>query len=360
MAAAGRLPRLLNTLAALFIVLAGLKIASSILLPLLFAVFLSIMTLPWVAKLKSLGIPSVGAILFVVAICFSALVGASYLLVTSLGQLIEELPRYQQPLQDLVRDLSTQAQAYGVSTEEIQVSDYLNPGYLVGLVGQTVNVLVQSIAYILIVTITMSFILLEAAEVSRKLSIAFGAETADKALVGALANGGGQVQRYLVIKTLVSLTTGALAAVWCILLGVDFPILWGIVAFILNYIPSVGSILASIPPVTLSLILFGPQTALAMAGGYLAINVSLGNILEPRLLGKSLGLSPLIVFLSLLFWGWMWGPVGMLFSVPMTVIAKIALDNYEDTQWLGVLLGPVEVRKNKQDEGRSPEPSPTA
>jgi predicted PurR-regulated permease PerM len=142
------------------------------------------------------------------------------------------------------------------------------------------------------------------------------------------------------IKPLVSLATGGFVALWVGLLGVDFPLLWGLVAFLMNYIPSLGSILAAVPAILLTIVQLGPGRALAVAIGYLVVNVVLGNFVEPHFMGRRLGMSTLVVFLSLVFWGWVWGPVGMLLSVPLTMVLKILLENTEDLRWVAVLLGP--------------------
>jgi predicted PurR-regulated permease PerM len=122
------------------------------------------------------------------------------------------------------------------------------------------------------------------------------------------------------------------------IIGVDFPILWGLLAFLLNYIPSIGSIIAAIPAVLLALIQLGIGEALFAGLGYLVVNFVMGNIIEPRFMGSSLGISTLVVFLSLVFWGWVFGPIGMLLSVPLTMSIKIALDSKENTLWLSTLL----------------------
>ncbi len=123
------------------------------------------------------------------------------------------------------------------------------------------------------------------------------------------------------------------------IIGVDFPLLWGMLAFLLNYIPTFGSILAAIPPVLLAMVQLGPGHAIAALAVFVMLNVLLGNFVEPYFMGRRLGLSTLVVFLSLVFWGWVWGPVGMLLSVPLTMIVKIMLENTEDLSWIAVLLG---------------------
>jgi predicted PurR-regulated permease PerM len=112
-----------------------------------------------------------------------------------------------------------------------------------------------------------------------------------------------------------------------------------LIAFLLNYIPTVGSIIAAIPAVLLSLILVGTAGhAVLVTLGYVVVNTLFGNILEPNLMGRRLGLSTLVVILSLLFWGWAWGPLGALLSVPLTVVVKIWLENTHDLKWVAILL----------------------
>ncbi|MFT5881965.1 MAG: AI-2 transport protein TqsA [Crocinitomicaceae bacterium] len=147
------------------------------------------------------------------------------------------------------------------------------------------------------------------------------------------------IQRYLGIKTLVSLLTGILAGLLCWSVGLEFPLLWGILAFALNYIPAIGSVIAGIPPVLLSLLVTGDwKHAVIVASGYLVINGFLGNFLEPTLLGRRFGLSTLVVVISVIFWGWIWGPIGMLLSVPLTMLVKVAMDNSADFRWIAVAI----------------------
>ncbi len=147
------------------------------------------------------------------------------------------------------------------------------------------------------------------------------------------------VNRYLGIKSVTSLITAGIVYLFLSLQGVDFPVLWALLAFLFNFIPNIGSIIAAIPPVLLSLIQFGFGSALFTALGFLVVNILIGSILEPRIMGKGIGLSVLVVFISLSFWGWVLGPVGMLLSVPLTMTVKIALGGNESTRWLALLLG---------------------
>ena len=135
------------------------------------------------------------------------------------------------------------------------------------------------------------------------------------------------IQKYLGIKTMISIMTGGLAGLLCWAAEIDFPLLWGILAFALNYIPAVGSIIAGVPPVILALLTHDIRHAIAVACGYLVINGFLGNFMEPALLGRRFGLSTVVIVISVLFWGYVWGPVGMLLAVPLTMMVKVGLDN---------------------------------
>ena len=196
----------------------------------------------------------------------------------------------------------------------------------------------------LLIFIMMVFILFEAGGLPRKLQLAFGWRREE---LERMKEARREIQRYLGIKTAVSLTTGILIGFWVWLVGLDFPLLWGLIAFFLNYIPNIGSFLAAVPAVILTLITMGGGEALLVALGYALVNLCLGNLVEPHLLGRRLGISTLVVFLSLVFWGWVWGPIGMLLSVPLTMVLKILLEHTEDFRWLAQLIGanPLPERK---------------
>jgi predicted PurR-regulated permease PerM len=187
-----------------------------------------------------------------------------------------------------------------------------------------------------LILLTVVFILLEVQSFPVKV----------RALTGAGSHGPSQlnrlfesVKKYVAVKTLVSLLTGLSVGIMLLVIGVDFPLLWATLAFFLNYVPTIGSLIAAIPTVLLALVQLGTTAAVATAAGYLVINTLLGNVIEPRVMGRSVGLSPLVVFLSLVFWGWVLGPVGMLLSVPLTMVVKIALEGNPQTRALALLLG---------------------
>ena len=146
-------------------------------------------------------------------------------------------------------------------------------------------------------------------------------------------------KRYLVIKTLISAATGLVIWLWLLILGVDYPVLWGTLSFLLNYVPNIGAIIAALPVALLALVQLGVGSALLTVLGFAVVHIVVGNIIEPKLMGKGLSLSTLVVFLSMVFWGWVLGPIGMILSVPMTSLVKIALESYEGTRGLAIMLG---------------------
>jgi len=187
-----------------------------------------------------------------------------------------------------------------------------------------------------LIIFTVIFLLLEATSLPGKLQLVLTSSRGDPDYFKRFTSG---VQRYLGIKTIASLVTGVAAAALTAAFGLDFPLLWGLLAFSFNYVPSIGSLIAAIPPVVLALVQIDFFQAAMIGLGYFVINITIGGVIEPRVVGRGLGLSTLVVFLSLVFWGWVFGPVGMLLSVPLTMTVKIALESSNRTAPIAILLG---------------------
>ena len=334
-------------LAALVVVVYGLQEAADILLPIVLAMFISVASMPVLRLLQRLGVPGPVAVLGIVFVLAGVLAGLTGIVAGAVASFTSNIDQYEAPLRQLVENSLRQAESYGIPMERTQIVQLLSPDTVVSVLGQTVGAVVGVASRLVIVLVTVSFILLEASEIADKLQAAFGTDAQPD---GPFTGVAGRIQRYLLIKSVVSGITGLLAGLWCAIFGLDFAVFWGVLAFLANYIPSVGSIAAAVPPVVLAVVQLGPAQAVGVLGGYIAINVALGNIIEPRLMGRSLGLSPLVVFLSLVFWGWVWGPVGMLFSVPITVIGKLVLEGREETRWIAVLLGSAREAKEEVSE----------
>ena len=329
----------LVTLACVVIVVAGFKAASSLMLPLLVAVFLATLSVPPMRRLKNLGVPTGPAIGIVVIVAFGIVTVVSAVIGNSLRQFQDSLPFYRNRLNEILNDGIRWLQDRGLDIETRALSDMIDTGFLLELVGDTAAGMLGVLSNMLLVVLMLVFMLFEANQLPSKLRRALKKPDAD---LSDFTGSAERVQKYLSIKSMTSLATGALVAILTAAIGLDFPLLWGLVAFLFNFVPSIGSVIAAVPAVLLGLVQLGVWPAMLVAIGYLAINLTIGNAIEPRLMGRRLGLSTLVVFLSMVFWGWVWGPVGMLLSVPLTVILKIALEHSDDFHWLAVLLGPGE------------------
>lgn len=330
----GRGGKTLVLLAAFVVVCAGLKSAASLLNPLLLAAFLTSISTPVMGWMRRKGFPTWVAGLSVIIINLATLAAIAALLGTSLRLFLKQLPAYQAELELLVRDAGQWLVGFGLSAEELR--ELLPISRLMGWTGTILSALVNVVSSLVLVFIIVTFMLAEAAGVRIKLTRLI---TSDETF-SRFSRATTQVNRYLLVKSATSAATGLLIGGWVAVLGLDFPVLWGFLAFLLNYIPTLGSIIASVPALLLSLIQLGPGPTLLVLIGYLAVNFSIGNFLEPRVFGRALGISPLVVFLSMLFWGWLLGPLGAFLSVPLTMILKIYLMNTNDLNWVAVLLAP--------------------
>ena len=334
-------------LASLVVVIGGLKVASGILLPLMVALFVATLSLPLLAALQKIGLPRPLAVLLTLAAIVLVFAGLGLLVGGSVTEFTDPQiqasyrAKFQAAVDRSLSHLDVLLSRMKVDTggrsarELIDPNSLLDVGALFGFVGRTLKQAVSVVSNTFLVILTVIFILFEAAAFPDKIRAAMGHR------LGALDRFAGiktEIQNYLAIKTMISMTTGILVGLSLWILGIDFPLLWGLVAFLCNYIPSLGSIIAAVPAVMLTIVQVGFGRALIVAAVFLAINIPLGNFLEPYLLGRRLGLSTLVVFLSLVFWGWVWGPVGMLLSVPLTMIVKIMLEHTEDLRWIAVLL----------------------
>ncbi len=327
--------RLLLTVAALVLVLAGMKAAEEVLVPLIFSAFIATLTSPAVLWLEQRRVPGALAVGLVVAGVMVVVVGLVSVLGGSVNAFVASIPRYQERLNTSLAEYIELLDQFGVSVSAENMRRMVNPAQIMDVAGQLVTQLTAMLSDTLLILFTLVFMLLEVAGFPKKIRRALGDPQADLSRYSALAS---EVKRYVVIKTYLSIATGLVLGVFLGIQGVDFAILWGLVVFLLNYIPTIGSIIAAIPPTLLASVQFGAGSAIVTASGFLVVNTVIGNVVEPRLMGKKLGLSTLVVWLSLIFWGWLWGPMGMLLSVPLTMIVKILLESSEQFRAVATLM----------------------
>jgi AI-2 transport protein TqsA len=351
--------RFLLTTAAFIIVVAGMRAAETILVPLIVAVFLAIISTSAVFWLRQHKIPAPLAVIFVVLGVLGVGFGLILIIGTSLDDFSEAIPHYQSRLTQEILPLIHWIQGLGFELDKEIILESIDPGASMRLVAKMLAGLGGILTNSLLILLTVIFILLEASSFQQKVGTVSGDPKGTLSQVKKMTDA---INNYLAIKTLVSLGTGIIVAVWVWVLGIDYPVIWGLLAFLLNFIPNLGSIIAAVPPVLLGYIQFGIGRALLVAAGFAVVNLLFGNVVEPKLMGRKLGLSTLVVFLSLIFWGWVWGPVGMLLSVPMTMVVKIALESSPSTHWISVLLDSevsTQLVGNRTQESRSDSSSKT-
>lgn len=301
--------------------------------PLVFSTFLAILSAPAVLNLHERGIPDALSVPLVVLGVLTALFGLGALMGSSINQFVASLPRYQQKLYASTDGIYQWLQGYGYSVDSLR--SLANPGAILEMLSTTMRGLASSLSDALLIVLTVAFILLEVGGLPRKLRRALNDPEAD---LGDLERISREVKQYVVIKSYVSAATGLILGLFCWALGLDFPILWAVMAFLFNYIPNIGSLLAAVGPCLLAVVQFGWSRAALTLIGYVVVNLVLGSGVEPRLMGKRLGLSTLVVWLSLIFWGWLWGPIGMVLSVPLTMVVKIMLEHSNQFRAVAVLM----------------------
>lgn len=325
-------------IASVIVIVAGLKSASSLFVPFLLAGFIGLLCAPALFWLRDRGLPNAIALVVVLIGLFS--IGAVFggLMSSTINEFTRLLPSYQERFGSVVASLVATLGSYGIDfgTNPDEANPF-DPQTALGIVGGLAGNLGSLLNNAFLLFLTVCFILLEASSFPLKVREAFGDSPE---IENQMTEIGESIRRYLGIKTLTSMLTGFLAYTALMFLGVQFAPLWGLIAFLLNFVPAIGSVMAAIPAVALALVDNSLQTAILVAMTYIGINISVGNFLEPRVMGDGMGLSPLIVVTSLVFWGWILGPVGMVLAVPLTVILRISLGSQPQTQWVAVLLGP--------------------
>ncbi|MCB9778625.1 MAG: AI-2E family transporter [Alphaproteobacteria bacterium] len=353
----GGIPRALVAIlaaAGVVVIIGGLRDAADLIIPLVFSGFLSVLVWPVVRVLVDRGLPRLLAILLVLTLVTGLLLGGTAVIGDSVARFTAGIPEYQAPLEERLAEFEAVLSARAGERVSVELGSLLDPGSIFQAVRSGAGAVASLVSNVLLIVIATGFILLEATELSTKLKVVFGGHAT------WLEDAAHRVQRYLALKTVISFATGLILTGLTAALGLDFPVLWGILAFVLNFVPAIGSIIASVPPTLVALVAIGPGRALAVLAVYFAVNFALGNVLEPRIMGRRLGLSPFVVILSLVFWGYVWGPPGMLVGVPMTVIVKLVLESSPTTRWVAVLLGDADeapVLAGEGLEGREETPA---
>jgi predicted PurR-regulated permease PerM len=343
-------PRFIFIAAAFVVILWGITQAQSVVVLVLVSVFLAVLGTVPVRWMEGKHVPSIVAVVMVMAAMVCLILSIGVVIGASLNNFSNALPFYQSRVHEMLFTLKALLASKGIEVTDKVLIGYFDPAMVMNVTASLFSTLGSTLSNALLVLFTVMFILLEAASFPAKLRLARETPRASFPQVAKFIN---EIKRYVVIKTVINLVAGVLVTLWLWILGVDFPVLWGFLTFLLQFIPNVGSIVAAAPAVLLALIQRGGGYAALAAAGYLVIGLILGNIVEPRIMGRKFGLSTLVVFLSLIFWGTLLGMFGALLCVPLTLTLKLACEESEETRWIAVILGPVDqperaIGKRKQ------------
>ena len=322
-------------MASVVIVLAGVKSASAIIIPFLLSLFIAIILTPSYNFFKNKGIPEAISLLLVISVFLTFLALVAKLIGTSVTDFSANINMYSEKLTSYYMSIASYAQEFGVVLPVDEFSTLIDSKRIMTF-GTTV---LQSMGSMFtngfVIILTVVFMLLESSHFLAKIDFADG----DRDTVVHIKEISQKIKQYMVLKALISLLTGFVVWIALLFIGTDYAFLWGVMAFMFNFIPNIGSIIAAVPAVLITLVQLGSFSALLVTALYTAVNIIIGSFIEPKVMGRGLGLSTLVVFLSLLFWGWLLGIVGMLLSIPLTIMAKIAFDANDNTKWISVLLG---------------------
>ncbi len=338
--------RIIVTAAAVVVLVTGLKLAQEFFIPVLLAAFIATVSFPITSWLRKHRVPRGLAVFLTVVVDFAFLTGIVIIVITLMGDLEAKwqdkyLPAMNVKIEEVSESAVAVLEKWQIPDAREKVSEATIQ--IPKLIGQEIFDKVKEAALgvlsflgtTLLILILTVFMLSEARMFGRRVNAILEARGPN---LDRIMSATADIQRYLAMKTVVSLATGCLAGFLCWAAGLDFYILWGIVAFALNFIPVLGSIIAGVPPFILAFLVDGGPSALAVGVGYASINVFLGNFLEPMLMGRRFGLSTLVVIVSVLFWGFVWGAVGMFLAVPLTMVLKVMLNNSDELRWMSVAI----------------------
>ena len=323
-------------IAAFIIIIAGMMYAESMITQILMALFISIICAQPIAWLQKKKVPQGLAITMVFIGIIAVFIGFGELIGTSLSSFSEDAPKYEQNLQEMGKTIFQFAEDKGIKISTDEMSKLFNPSKIMGITAGFLGQLGGFMGNAFTIFFLVLFLLMELDSFSIKTRTIVKGYGTSLAFFNTIGN---SIRHYLSIKTMTSLITGVLIWISLAIIGVDYAIIWALIAFLLNYIPNIGSIIAAIPAVLFAAVQLGFGGVFWTTGVFIAVNMVIGNVVEPKMMGKGMGLSTFVVFLSLIFWGFILGTVGMFLSVPLTMAIKIILEQNPKTKWIAIFLG---------------------
>jgi len=315
-----------------------LKLARPVLFPFFLAIFLSFVLSPVLKFFTRLKIPKAVSIIFILLFTFFFLYLLGSLFYSNGKAFAAEFPQYGEKISSILSSVQERFNIPNLEWEKINWSEQLNVNRVGSLFLSSLGPFFSFFSNLFLILIFLVFILAGRGNTRPKIETAFG-RSRSKKIIKIIDNIDQQIQKYLAIKTIVSLITGILTALVLLLFGVDFAIVFGFLTFLLNYIPNVGSFIATAFPVLIASFQFDTiWPAFWVFLILIFIQMIMGNFIEPRLMGEGLGLSPLVILFALFFWGWLWGIPGMLLAVPIIAVIKIVCSNIPSLNFVAELM----------------------
>ena len=326
--------RVMLVLAATVIVLVGIRLGAPVLNPIFFALVLSLLFSPIYSWLKSRGLPSPVVLVIMLIVIGALFMGLFFILGVSISRFSERIGYYTSQLNSQVVSLDALLERLGLSNVDLR--DVVKPNALANALGTVLSGVAGFLSDLFLILMIMLFLLGEGPAMMNRLRTGAGR---DNPQVQRLTAVGRSVVRQFGLRAIVNLVTGAGVTILLFLLGVDFPLLWGILTFFLSFVPYIGLVLAVTPAVVLALAEFGVSRAVLVIVGVVVINVLAENVLSPVMMGRGLNISPTIVFLSFIIWAWLLGGPGAFLALPITLFIAVMLDTFPETRWLASLMG---------------------
>lgn len=347
---------LLFILGSLSITLLALRAAKEILSPVILAFILAITASPIINWLKKKGVPGTLAFLLTIVLIFVLVLGLVWLISASIQDFRDRLPAYSQNLAELEQNANQLLGNIGLNIESLAASERIvTPEAAMGLAASFAGDLISRLSNWTLILVTSIFFLLETTKMPEKIKRVVEDSDPD---VHRFLSFNQDIRQFMSITASGGLLAAVLEVILLLFLGVEFALLWGVFAFFMSFVPQIGIILALIPPAIMALIQFGVTEMLIVIAGFIIINQLVENFVKRPILQKRLNLSVLVIFISLILWGWVLGPIGAILSVPMALIVKTILDSREETRWMAYLMGDGQEPFNpavEDDQNSSPE-----
>lgn len=319
---------LLLTIITFVVAVTWLRHAQEIVVPLLASAFIAILASSPVGWLKGKNMPTSIAVLLVLIAVIVLLVVVSILLGSSIEQFTSQLPAYKESLKQLLQNVLQWLSNYGINLSKSGLMGALDAGEVMQYAQGFISSVGSLFSKTLLILLTVLFMLLDAWHIPQKVKQMYGRRSAP--ILKALGDAVHVTREYMAIVALMSLLMGVLITICLWFVGLKYAVLWGVLVFLLNFIPNIGLIIAAIPAVLFSLIQLGPAKTVVVILIYIIVNMFVDMFVQPKLVGSKVGLSVLLVFLSVFFWGWVLGPIGMILSVPLTMIFKYSIAAYRE------------------------------